>query len=142
MPHVPPGRLGAGHRRIDEAALAAGRRPTAVRRLYNLSPGPDGFPRGTPDAWPEQLAALALEHGTSAFLLPARQPALIQSFAAEVAPAARELVAAARGRAADPDGPAPGPGGVGASAGPVVAGSRHARTGPSPGSGCPYGPTP
>ncbi|MET8829861.1 LLM class flavin-dependent oxidoreductase [Streptomyces sp. NPDC004610] len=97
VPHVPPGRLGAGHRRIDEAALAAGRPPSAVRRLYNLSPGPGGFPRGPLDTWPEQLAALTLEHGTSAFLLPARQPALIEVFAAEVAPATRELVAAERG---------------------------------------------
>ncbi|MFE2044703.1 LLM class flavin-dependent oxidoreductase [Streptomyces sp. NPDC059477] len=134
VPHVPPGRLEAGHRRVDEAAIAAGRRPAAVRRLYNLSPGPGGFPRGAPDAWPEQLAALALEHGTSAFLLPARQPALIRTFAAEVAPATRELVAAARGRAADPDGPPSDPGGVAdgaaASAGPVVAGSRTATLAP------------
>ncbi|MGV9897838.1 LLM class flavin-dependent oxidoreductase, partial [Streptomyces tendae] len=71
VPHVPPRRLAAGHRVVDEAALAAGRAPFEVRRLYNLSPGPGGFPRGPLDAWPEQLAALALEHGTSGFLLPA-----------------------------------------------------------------------
>ncbi|MFJ5196962.1 LLM class flavin-dependent oxidoreductase [Streptomyces sp. NPDC088394] len=100
-PHVPPDRLAAGHRIVDESAASAGRAPAAVRRLYNLSPGPGGFPRGAPDAWPEQLAALALEHGTSAFLLPAQQPALIQVFAEEVAPATRELVAAGRGRTAD-----------------------------------------
>ncbi|MEU1433734.1 LLM class flavin-dependent oxidoreductase [Streptomyces sp. NPDC005786] len=99
-PHVPPDRLAAGHRIVDEAAVAAGREPAAVRRLYNLSPGAGGFPRGTPDTWPEQLAALTLEHGTSAFLLPAQHASLIEVFAAEVAPATRELVAAERGRAA------------------------------------------
>ncbi|ROQ66575.1 hemerythrin HHE cation binding domain-containing protein [Streptomyces sp. 840.1] len=109
VPHVPPGRLAAGHRVIDEAAAGAGREPAAVRRLYNLSPGPGGFPRGAPDTWPEQLAALTLEHGTSAFLLPAQQPRLIEVFAAEVAPATRELVAAERARAAAPAGPRPIP---------------------------------
>ncbi|WP_329206266.1 LLM class flavin-dependent oxidoreductase [Streptomyces sp. NBC_00683] len=96
VPHVPPGRLAAGHRIIDEAAVRAGRPPDAVRRLYNLSPGPGGFPEGPPGAWPEQLAALALEHGTSAFLLPVQQPRLLELFAAEVAPATRELVSTAR----------------------------------------------
>ncbi|CAM5288142.1 F420-dependent glucose-6-phosphate dehydrogenase [Streptomyces tendae] len=73
VPHVPPGRLAAGHRVVDEAAVAAGRAPSEVRRLYNLSPGPGGFPQGPLEAWPEQLAALTLEHGTSGFLL--RPPA-------------------------------------------------------------------
>ncbi|MGW1465988.1 LLM class flavin-dependent oxidoreductase [Streptomyces sp. NPDC002308] len=112
VPHVPPARLAAGHRAVDEAAERAGRDPGAVRRLYNLSPGRDGFPAGPPGSWPEQLAALTLEHGTSAFLLPVREPGLIERFAAEVAPATRELVAAAR------SGPAvaPGPGREAASA--------------------------
>ncbi|BET47099.1 hypothetical protein RGQ21_20810 [Kitasatospora aureofaciens] len=110
VPHVPPRRLAAGHQVVDEAALAAGRAPFEVRRLYNLSPGPGGFPRGPLDAWPEQLAALALEHGTSGFLLPAHQPALLQGFAADVAPATRELVTAERKRAADAPRPAGGSG--------------------------------
>ncbi|MFF2847728.1 LLM class flavin-dependent oxidoreductase [Streptomyces sp. NPDC058001] len=97
VPHVPPVRLAAGHRIIDEAAAEAGRPPGAVRRLYNLSPGADGgFPQGSPGDWPEQLAALTLEHGTSAFLLPANFPDLLQVFGEEVAPATRELVAAQR----------------------------------------------
>ncbi|WP_327370427.1 LLM class flavin-dependent oxidoreductase [Streptomyces sp. NBC_01217] len=69
VPHVPPGQLAAGHRIVDEAAEEEGRSPAAVRRLYNLSPG--SFPRGRPGSWAEQLADLALEHGTSIFLLPA-----------------------------------------------------------------------
>ncbi|MGW0335790.1 LLM class flavin-dependent oxidoreductase [Streptomyces sp. NPDC003011] len=110
VPHVPPGRLAAGHRLVDEAAVAAGRDPCEVRRLYNLSPGPDGFPQGPLDAWPEQLAALTLEHGTSSFLLPAHQPALLQAFAADVAPATRELVTSERKRAAHTPGSADGSG--------------------------------
>lgn len=119
VPHVPPRRLAAGHRVVDEAAVAAGRAPSEVRRLYNLSPGPGGFPQGPLDAWPEQLAALTLEHGTSGFLLPAHRPALLEGFAAEVAPATRELVTAERKRAADAprsadgSGPARGRGGRG-----------------------------
>ncbi|MFD7866647.1 LLM class flavin-dependent oxidoreductase [Streptomyces sp. NPDC057682] len=105
VPHLPPGRLAAGHRVVDEAAVEAGRDPAEVRRLYNLSPGPSGFPRGPLGAWPEQLAALTLEHGTSAFLLPAQQPDLLRAFAAEVAPATRELVTAHRGRTRDTPGP-------------------------------------
>ncbi|MFF0587565.1 LLM class flavin-dependent oxidoreductase [Streptomyces sp. NPDC003781] len=119
VPHVPPRRLAAGHQVVDEAAVAAGRAPSEVRRLYNLSPGPGGFPQGPLDAWPEQLAALTLEHGTSGFLLPAHQPALLQGFAAEVAPATRELVTVERKRtahaprSADGSGAARGRGGTG-----------------------------
>ncbi|MER5431335.1 LLM class flavin-dependent oxidoreductase [Streptomyces sp. NPDC002588] len=113
VPHVPPGRLAAGHRVVDEAAVSAGRDPSEVRRLYNLSPGPGGFPQGPLDAWPEQLAALTLEHGTSSFLLPAHQPGLLQAFAAEVAPATRQLVTAERKRAAEKPSSANGSGTAG-----------------------------
>lgn len=99
VPHVPPGRLAAGQRLVDEGAAAAGRAPSAVRRLYNLSPGAqDGFPRGDPRDWPEQLAILTLELGTSAYLLPAQHEELLRIFGEEVGPATRALVAAARER--------------------------------------------
>ncbi|MFH9085573.1 LLM class flavin-dependent oxidoreductase [Streptomyces sp. NPDC017673] len=101
VPHVPPGRLAAGQRLVDEGAAAAGREPSAVRRLYNLSPGAEGgFPRGGPRDWPEQLAALTVDVGTSAYLLPAHHPDLLRIFGEEVAPATRALVAAARERPA------------------------------------------
>ncbi|MHA4814973.1 LLM class flavin-dependent oxidoreductase [Streptomyces aculeolatus] len=96
VPHVPPPRLARGRLLVDEAALEAGRKPDRVRRLYNLSPGWGGWPQGTPSDWPEQLAELTVEVGTSAYLLPAGRPDLLQAFAAEVAPATRELVTAAR----------------------------------------------
>lgn len=124
VPHVPPARLATGHRIVDEAAAAAGREPAAVRRLYNLSPGAGGFPRGAPDSWPEQLAALTLEHGTSAFLLPAQQPYLIEVFASQVAPATRELVAAERGRAAHTAAPRRTPAGAAKAGIPAPEGNR------------------
>lgn len=102
VPHVPPPRLARGQLIIDEAAEEAGRKPEQVRRLYNLSPGPGGFPQGLPGDWPEQLAQLTFEVGTSAYLLPSGHPELIRTFAEEVAPATRELVAAARTRGDEP----------------------------------------
>ncbi|MFD5574503.1 LLM class flavin-dependent oxidoreductase [Streptomyces cadmiisoli] len=88
--------------RIDEAAIGAGRAPSAVRRLMNFmqvqfsptSRGPLNGPAGT---WPEQIAGLALEHGISAFIIGGDDASTIERFGAEVAPAARELVAKERG---------------------------------------------
>lgn len=118
-PHIPPAELAAGHRIVDEAAQRAGRSPADVRRLYNLSPGL--FPQGPPEVWAEQLAALALEHGTSAFLLPANSPELLRFFGEEVAPATREAVAAERARGGGTGTPEPEPGPVPA---PVRAAAR------------------
>ncbi|MFD7433122.1 LLM class flavin-dependent oxidoreductase [Streptomyces sp. NPDC059861] len=89
--------------RIDEAAEAAGRSPSAVRRLMNFmnvrfSPTSQGLLDGPVQAWSEQIAGLALEHGLSAFVIGGDDPATIERFGAEVAPAARELVARERGR--------------------------------------------
>jgi alkanesulfonate monooxygenase SsuD/methylene tetrahydromethanopterin reductase-like flavin-dependent oxidoreductase (luciferase family) len=86
---------------IDEGAQAAGRDPRAVRRLLNVSgefaPNGRAFLQGPAEQWAEDLAGLTLEHGVSAFILAADDPATIERFAAEVAPATRELVAAERG---------------------------------------------
>ncbi|GAA1791615.1 hypothetical protein GCM10009795_041630 [Nocardioides hankookensis] len=51
--YVPPEDLAERNARIDDAALAAGRDPSAVRRLYNVNPSDD-------PAWPEWLAELTL----------------------------------------------------------------------------------
>ncbi|MGW1229309.1 LLM class flavin-dependent oxidoreductase [Streptomyces sp. NPDC002530] len=143
VPHVPPRRLAAGHRAVDDAALVAGRDPAEIRRLYNLSPGPAGFPRGPLSAWPEQLAALTLEHGTSAFLLPAQQPYLLQAFAAEVAPATRERVTAHRGRATDTLGPAPAPDAAQGHDSTAAADAQVGRAGAgTPGTGISAAPSP
>ncbi len=97
MGYAPPQRLGGMHDRIDEAATAAGRNPSEVRRAYNISgaigvPARDGLSGGARE-WVEQLA-LALEFGVDTFIYwpqgdPVRQ---IEAFAHEVVPGARETV--------------------------------------------------
>ncbi|MEU5940594.1 LLM class flavin-dependent oxidoreductase [Micromonospora sp. NPDC047548] len=85
---------------VDEGAAAAGRDPRSVRRLLNLSGrftrARSGFLAGPPEQWVEEVAGLALEHGTSGFILGTDDPTAIQIFAQEVAPAVRELVASER----------------------------------------------
>ncbi|GAA2383637.1 LLM class flavin-dependent oxidoreductase [Dactylosporangium salmoneum] len=101
-PYLPPEQLGEANRRIDEAAVAAGRRPEDVRRLYNIAGAFRGdgreFLQGPPKVWVEQLAELAVTEGMSAFILmvSAGGDADLERFALEVAPAVRELVAAER----------------------------------------------
>jgi alkanesulfonate monooxygenase SsuD/methylene tetrahydromethanopterin reductase-like flavin-dependent oxidoreductase (luciferase family) len=99
-PRLPPAQLAVGHRIIDESASAAGRDPTAVRRLYNVvgefGRG-SGFLQGPPGTWAEQLAGVTLEHGVSGYLLATDAADTIRRFAAEVVPEVRELVTAARG---------------------------------------------
>src|SRR5699024_9768738 len=74
-----PEQLGEANERIDDAAASAGRDPAAIRRLLNVhgrfSPEPaGGMFAGTPAQWAEQLADLALTHGTSAFILGSDDP--------------------------------------------------------------------
>jgi len=83
--------------RVDEAAAEAGRSPAAVRRLMNflnveLSATGRGLLAGPPAQWVEQLADLALTHGITAFLIGGDDHTITERFAAEVAPAVRELV--------------------------------------------------
>jgi hypothetical protein len=91
--------------RIDEAAAAAGRSPTAIRRLLNVmnvqfSTANRGVLNGPPQQWVEQLADLTLTHGVSAVFIGGDDHAMTERFAAEVVPAVRELVARERGGAA------------------------------------------
>jgi alkanesulfonate monooxygenase SsuD/methylene tetrahydromethanopterin reductase-like flavin-dependent oxidoreductase (luciferase family) len=101
--YMPPERLAAAQARIDDAAAATGRGPAAIRRLYNISgrigPGGGGFLDGPPGQWVEQLLPLVVETGMDTFVVwPSESPAdQLQVFAAEVAPALREAVAAHRG---------------------------------------------
>ena len=100
--YLPPERLPAAQARIDAAAAAAGRDPAAIRRLYNISgrigPGGGGFLDGPAGQWVEQLP-LVTETGMDTFVLwPSEsQDRQLELFAAEVAPALREAVAAQRG---------------------------------------------
>ncbi|MDG4798165.1 LLM class flavin-dependent oxidoreductase [Micromonospora sp. WMMD1082] len=88
--------------RIDEAATEAGRPPAAVRRLMNVmnvefSAAGRGLLGGPPAQWVEQLADLALTHGVTAFLIGGDDHTITERFAAEVAPAVREIVERERG---------------------------------------------
>ena len=76
--------------RIDEAASEAGRDPRDVRRLLNV-PADFADPGRVDD-----LLALALEHGFSAFIVTGDDPDAIRTFGDEVAPAIREAVARER----------------------------------------------
>ncbi|MBB2924316.1 LLM class flavin-dependent oxidoreductase [Cellulomonas cellasea] len=87
--------------RIDDAALAAGRRPADVRRLLNVSgtftDRSSGLLQGPVTQWVEQLGELVLEHGFSAFVLAGDDERALRLFGGEVGPALREIVAAHRG---------------------------------------------
>jgi len=69
--------------RIDDAAAAAGRQSSAIRRLLNVGQ----------DLTAEQFAEVGLEHGFDTFMV---SQDLIQHIAKEVEPRVRELVAAGR----------------------------------------------
>ncbi|WP_256841724.1 LLM class flavin-dependent oxidoreductase [Ornithinimicrobium cryptoxanthini] len=83
--------LGNGNKTIDGAAQAVGRDPREIRRLLNIS-----RPSGSVQAWVERLAELAVQHGTSTFILAVDDPGTIELFGQEVAPAVREIVARQR----------------------------------------------
>lgn len=87
---------------IDEGAATAGRDPSRIRRLLNIS---GQFTRsgrtllnGPPQQWAQDLADITLRYGVTGFILAADDAPTIERFAAEVAPATRELVAAERAR--------------------------------------------
>ncbi|GII99855.1 hemerythrin HHE cation binding domain-containing protein [Sediminihabitans luteus] len=103
MAYLGPEKLAEANARIDQAAADAGRAPADVRRLYNVNGRfgrGAGMLQGSPQDWAEQLAALTLEHGTSAFVLATDDAGTIRRFATEVAPAVRELVDGERARGA------------------------------------------
>ena len=75
-----------GNRRIDEAAVAAGRDPRSIRRVLNA---------GMLDA--SVLVALVVDYGMDTFLV-TDEPDEMSSFMSEVAPRVREEVEARRSR--------------------------------------------
>jgi alkanesulfonate monooxygenase SsuD/methylene tetrahydromethanopterin reductase-like flavin-dependent oxidoreductase (luciferase family) len=130
--YLGPDGLAAANKVIDEAAAAAGRSPSDVRRLYNVNGvfgRGGGLLQGTPADWAEQLAELTLGEGMSAYILAGDDPDVIARFGAEVAPQVRELVAAERERArSSGSGVTPRPqNGRGVTARPPEAGAAGAR---------------
>jgi len=99
--YLGPGGLAAGNAAIDEAAEAAGRDPREIRRLLNVGgrfqEDDAGFLQGPPAQWVEELLPLVTDDGVSTLILASDDPATMETFATEVAPALRERVAEERG---------------------------------------------
>jgi alkanesulfonate monooxygenase SsuD/methylene tetrahydromethanopterin reductase-like flavin-dependent oxidoreductase (luciferase family) len=77
------------NRVIDEAARQAGRSPSDIRRLVNISGTfgtGTGFLEGSPERWTEDLAPLVARHGFSTFILASDDPATIETFARKSCP--------------------------------------------------------
>jgi len=103
LAYLQPGDYADSAARIDEAATKAGRNPAEIRRLLNVAGrftagrGGDvrsrgGMVEGTPADWVEQLLPYVVEDGADTFILAGDDPASMQRFIEEVAPALREAV--------------------------------------------------
>jgi alkanesulfonate monooxygenase SsuD/methylene tetrahydromethanopterin reductase-like flavin-dependent oxidoreductase (luciferase family) len=86
---------------IDEAANAAGRKPTEIRRIYNIGglitdiAGGEGVIVGSVQQWVETLIEWASNPGIDTFVFwpTADELTQVERFAAEVAPAVRVALA-------------------------------------------------
>ncbi len=107
MSYVPPIETIERNAIIDRAAVDAGREPTAIRRIYNVTgtfaptnTKADDIDReivGPPEHWVEVLTHFALDLGFSTFVLGAEpDQRTLQTFIGEVAPAVKDRVAARR----------------------------------------------
>jgi alkanesulfonate monooxygenase SsuD/methylene tetrahydromethanopterin reductase-like flavin-dependent oxidoreductase (luciferase family) len=96
------GDLMKGNAVIDEAAREAGRQPTEIRRLLNVT-GALSATSGQHTQLIEELARFALEDGVSTFILNGDDPRQIETLAGEVAPAVREIVDTERSRGSGDD---------------------------------------
>src|SRR3954454_18619071 len=100
VPRLPLGDAAPRQRAIDEAARAAGRDPSSIRRIANvngvLKDGPaTDFLDGPVEHWVETLVSMARDHGFNGFVLWPKEDPLGQTehFAREVVPAVREELA-------------------------------------------------
>ena len=98
--YVPPDELRESFARVDDAAAAAGREPSAIRRLYNVSGvvsdggGGEGALHGPPSLWVDTLAEWATDIGMDTFVFwPDADPrGQLERFAEEVAPELRKAI--------------------------------------------------
>jgi alkanesulfonate monooxygenase SsuD/methylene tetrahydromethanopterin reductase-like flavin-dependent oxidoreductase (luciferase family) len=86
--------------RLDESAADAGRDPALIRRVLNvggvITDGTsDGVFRGPVNQWAEELARL-VAYGFDTFVFSGQDPSQLATFAEEVVPATRAVVAAER----------------------------------------------
>jgi alkanesulfonate monooxygenase SsuD/methylene tetrahydromethanopterin reductase-like flavin-dependent oxidoreductase (luciferase family) len=85
--YAQPADLLEGNTRIDEAAVAAGRDPKAIRRVLNAGA----------DVPVELFTSLTLEHGMDTYVIAGlEEPDALRWFTSDVIPAVREAVAKAR----------------------------------------------
>jgi alkanesulfonate monooxygenase SsuD/methylene tetrahydromethanopterin reductase-like flavin-dependent oxidoreductase (luciferase family) len=80
LPYLQPGDLAAGNDAIDKAAVAAGRDPSAIRRMLNLA---------LPDDPVAEFTRLAREERVDTFIVMTDDPAAIEALA-EIAEVVRE----------------------------------------------------
>jgi alkanesulfonate monooxygenase SsuD/methylene tetrahydromethanopterin reductase-like flavin-dependent oxidoreductase (luciferase family) len=100
LPRLPLEEVLGRQAMIDEAASRAGRDPARIRRIANLNGAildgaAEGWLRGPPEVWVEELVRLVRELRFDGFVVwPDHEDALGQTerFAREVAPAVREAV--------------------------------------------------
>ena len=98
-PIIQPGNLAMLSKHVDDAAASAGRQPSEIQRIWNIT-GTIGNAdsreifQGSAKQWAESLAELAINVGIDTFLLMEGENAeeQLQKFALEVAPYMRELV--------------------------------------------------
>lgn len=108
MAYVPPARAAIGNAIIDEAARAAGREPSAIRRIYNIggevtaaveagASDDDAQIIGPREHWVKVLTHLAVDLGFSTFVLwGASATPRLRVFIDEIAPDVKERVAEIR----------------------------------------------
>src|SRR4051812_13731264 len=102
VPRLPLEDVAPRQRAIDEAARAAGRDPSAIRRIANVNglvtdaPASD-FLDGPVDHWVETLVSMARDYGFDGFVLWPKEDQLGQTerFGREVVPAVRSELARA-----------------------------------------------
>ncbi len=80
-----------------QAAIAAGRQPSDIRRMLNINGSfqqqERGLFQGPPEAWARQIVELERDYGISTFILATDDPQTIALFGTVIAPLARELAA-------------------------------------------------
>jgi alkanesulfonate monooxygenase SsuD/methylene tetrahydromethanopterin reductase-like flavin-dependent oxidoreductase (luciferase family) len=100
--YAPPQRLPEMHEKIDEGAAEAGRDPSEIKRVYNVSgnigPEGEGLLEGPVEKWVETLTGFVLESGMDSFVFwPDRDHELqTELFANQVVPGVREAVEGGR----------------------------------------------
>ncbi|MBD0292108.1 MAG: LLM class flavin-dependent oxidoreductase [Jiangellaceae bacterium] len=95
------GRLAESNARVDDGAVAAGRDPSTVRRIFNIhgtvTDGPsEGFLHGPVDRWVDELAMLATEYRADTLLFwpsAGDEREQLRRFAEDVVPATRRQLA-------------------------------------------------